>query len=90
MGFLTNIVKQFVSDNKALELLVREHIPKKDAKNFLDWAFGEYWKEFSDLSQFADHWNELHSDEFSVNYENNVQQDVLKMIEIWKQSGNGE
>ena len=59
------------------------HLSSDDAVKFAEWAVG---LDFRNITQqdWPDRWNNRHKDLFQISGSGNPKQDLIKMIEIWK------
>lgn len=68
-------------------MFVREFLESKlgidGANEFALWAFGLGFKECT-RDQYPHRWNSLHSKDFILHPNGNVEKDLLKMIELWE------
>lgn len=67
-----------------LKDLIHLEVGEEKAYEFALWAFGEGFLRFKELIDFADAWNERHSDLYEVNLDYPIVNDIIMMAELWR------
>jgi hypothetical protein len=56
----------------------------EEFQEFNDWAFGKKWKFSENTLNLMKKWNDLHGHLFTLNPMGCIEDDAVKMIEIWR------
>lgn len=67
------------------EFLVH-YLSLEETERFAKWAVGDKFEEYF-VNQWPDIWNEKHGYLFKIDKTHSLQEDLSKMIEIWKNYG---
>jgi len=59
----------------------------ENPSSFALWAFGKDYLNITGTDKFADKWNEIHSNLFEINKACEIYQDIVKMVNLWREFG---
>lgn len=66
--------------------LIRPFCNEEESERFAEWAFGSDFKLIDGLIQFLNAWNELHGKKLFLCEDGSPQEDMEKMITMWRES----
>lgn len=63
--------------------IIIHHLGSIDAEHFAKWAVGDAYQTIK-RKEWPYYWNELHGNELEISGYGRLEEDIEKMIEIWK------
>lgn len=68
----------------AFKDILEKHLTSDEIDKFGIWAFGENLHQINGSINFMNAWNELHSEDLLLKYDSKPDDDIPKMIDIWR------
>jgi len=66
--------------------LIRQFCTDEEVEIFAEWAFGDDFKLIVGSIRFLNAWNELHGSKLFLHDDGSPQEDMEKMIALWRES----
>lgn len=63
--------------------IVEHYLTEEEAEHFAEWAIGKDFRE-KERRQWPEFWNVLHGNELKLEESGYPEEDIPKMIELWK------